>query len=151
MPAAVLLQDIVHAMDVPDSEWESFLNRETGETVTVSDEDRRALEEATDDLPEWQREILPKIREAVESDRYLQLPDQFEIDEWSIMERFARSRQNPEIAEELLDAIHGAGAFRLFRNTIDRLGIEKDWYRFRDESLKSIARDWLAGHGIPYK
>ena len=151
MPVTVSLQDVVDAMDTPNDQWESFLNPDTGEIVSVSAEDRSALE--TDDpeaLPEWQRQAQPKIQEALESDRFLRLPSQFEIDEWSIMERFAQSLDEPKLTDQLLDAIHGSGAFRLFRQSIRRLGIEDDWYRFREESLRTIAREWLATHGIGY-
>jgi Arc/MetJ-type ribon-helix-helix transcriptional regulator len=48
-------------------------------------------------------------------------------------------------------AIHGAGAFRMFRSTIRRLGIEKSWYRFREEALAGIARDWLEAHELSYR
>jgi hypothetical protein len=46
---------------------------------------------------------------------------------------------------------HGAGAFRMFRSTTRRLGIEKSWYRFHEEALAEIARDWLEAHELPYR
>jgi hypothetical protein len=49
---------------------------------------------------------------------FWQLPDRFDIHEWSIMEEFARGQDNDRIRQELLDAIHGAGAFRMFRSLI---------------------------------
>ncbi|MGD0266664.1 MAG: hypothetical protein ABSD47_17170 [Candidatus Methylomirabilota bacterium] len=45
MTAEVSLRDIVAAMDPPNAEWASYLDPETGEIVTVTDEDRRLLEE----------------------------------------------------------------------------------------------------------
>ncbi len=94
MTAEVSLEEIVAAMDLPNQEWVSYLDPETGEIVTVTDEDRRLVEEAVDaeELPDWQREMLPKAREALESERFLQLPTPFDIHEWAIMERFAHSR-----------------------------------------------------------
>jgi hypothetical protein len=67
---------------------------ETGEIVTVTDEDRHLVEDGDldeDDLPEWQRESLPKVREALESGDFLALPDQFGIHEWAIMELLEQS------------------------------------------------------------
>ena len=50
----------------------------------------------------------------------------------------SQRRQHREwVRQELLEAIHGAGAFRMFRSTIRRLGIEKSWYLFREEALAS--------------
>ncbi|MGZ3337483.1 MAG: UPF0158 family protein [Isosphaeraceae bacterium] len=120
--------------------------------VTVTAEEKRAAEdpEDWDLLPGWQQEVMPKVKEALESDDYLKLPGEYEIHEWSIMEEFAHSVDDEEASDELLTALHGRGAFRYFKDTVRRLGIQQDWYRFRDEALKEIARDWLCAHGIPF-
>jgi hypothetical protein len=55
------------------------------------------------------------------------------------------------LAQELLEATHGVGAFRMFRSTIRRLSIEESWYRFREDALAEIARDWLGAHELPYR
>lgn len=67
------------------------------------------------------------------------------------MNEFAEAQHSQWVRQELLEAIHGAGAFRMFRSTIRRLGIETSWYRFREEALAEIARDWLEAHELPYK
>jgi len=153
MAAEVPLQDVVDAMDLPNAEWASYLDPETGEIVTVTDEDRRLVEEAVDaeELPDWQREMLPKAREALESDRFLRLPGEFEIHEWAIMERFAHSRSTARHRDGLLAAIHGSGAFQRFRDAIRLLGIEEDWYGFRQTALEEIAKAWLESHSIRYR
>lgn len=153
MALPVLLRDVVEAMDLPNNDWQSYLNPETGEIVTVTDEDRRIVEdgEDADDLPEWQRETVSRVREALESDRFLALPDSFTIHEWSIMDRFAQGWSNASQRGEMLDSLHGRGAFRMFRSAIRRLAIEEHWYQFRDSALEEIARDWLEAHGIPYR
>jgi hypothetical protein len=137
MTAEVSLQDIVAAMDLPNAEWASYLDPETGEIVTVTDEDRRLLEEPVD--------------VALESERFLQLPTPFDIHEWAIMERFAHSRSTPKERDELLAAIHGSGAFQRFRHAIQQLGIEEDWYGFRQSAFEEIAKAWLEAHHIPYR
>jgi hypothetical protein len=67
------------------------------------------------------------------------------------MKEFAEEQHSKKVRQELLEAIHGARAFRMFRSTIGRLGIEKNWYRFREEALAEIARDWLGAHELPYR
>ena len=153
MAVVVSLKDVVDAMELPNGEWASYLNRDTGEIVTVTDEDRRAVDENEDldSLPDWQQENLPKVREALESDRFLELPTSFDIHEWSLMERFSRDRATAMERQELLDSIHGAGAFRSFRGAIRRLRIEDEWHAFRASSLEQIARDWLEAHRNPYR
>ncbi|MBK7199439.1 UPF0158 family protein [Candidatus Amarolinea dominans] len=55
-----------------------------------------------------------------------------------------------ELRNELLDAVHGKGAFRHFKDTIRYRGIEDAWQRFRDAALAAIARSWLERNEIAY-
>lgn len=152
MPTVVSLQDVVSAMDVPNQEWESFLDPESGEIITVTGDDLGALEDPEPDLlPDWQRELLPKVREILESDRYLRLPDSFEVHEWAMMERFCFAIGDPAARSRLLDAIHGSGAFRAFRSTLERLGLRDRWYAHRQAAFEQIARDWLEEKGVPFE
>jgi hypothetical protein len=151
MGVVVSLKDVVDAMDLPNSDWTSYLNPKTGEIVTVTDEDRglvedEDLDEAT--LPEWQRESLPRVRAALESGDFLSLPDKFEIHEWAIMERFSSSQVREARRDELLDAIHGSGAFRSFRSVVRRLRM---WFSFRQSAFEGIAIGWLQAHGISFR
>jgi hypothetical protein len=152
MVNVIFLREVVEAMEALSDDCVSYLDPDSGEIITVTEEERRLAEdESLDDVPEWQREVLPKIRAVLESGRFLELPDRFDIHEWSIMEGFARGQDNDRIRQELLDAIHGTGAFRMFRSLIRRLGIEQNWYQFREERLAEIAREWLEAHKLPYK
>jgi hypothetical protein len=79
------------------------------------------------------------------------LPSKFDVHEWSIMEDFARSVQSDTIREDLLHAIHGAGAFRYFRDTLRRHRIEQTWFAFRTEALRQIAVDWCEENQIAWE
>jgi Uncharacterised protein family (UPF0158) len=67
------------------------------------------------------------------------------------MERFGQGRPSARQRDELLDALHGRGAFRMFKSAIRRLGIEEEWFRFRDSAFEEIAKDWLDSNGIEYE
>jgi hypothetical protein len=153
MSVRVKLSDVIEALNLSKPDWQSYLNPDTGEIVTVTDEEREIIEgdQDSDDLPDWQREMIPKLREAIESNRFLALPDSFEIHEWSVMERFALHRSSDQQCQELLDSLHGHGAFRMFRSAIHRLGIVEDWHRFRDATIEAIAKGWLEENGIPFE
>jgi len=150
----VKLEAIIDAMDLPE-EWESFLDPETGEIVTVSEDERSLLDEEEEEaevleMPDWARESAQRIRKVLDSGRALALPDKFDIHEWELMRQFSASVEDPDASAELLEAIHGGGAFRLFRITTSRLGLRESWFEYRAEALRRIAREWLEDHGIAY-
>jgi hypothetical protein len=152
MGVVIALRDIVDAIESQSNEGEAYLDPETGEIVQVSEDELALVEDevADGDLPQWQREAMPRIREALESDRFLALPDRFEVHEWAIMERFSLE-QNERARKVLISAIHGSGAFRHFRGAVERLGLLDAWYRYRQEAIEQIARDWLEEHKLAYK
>jgi len=152
MSKVISLREIVAALEATSDDSTSYLDPETGEIILVTEEERALAEDASwEEAPAWQREVMPKIRAALESDRFLELPDRFDVHEWSIMERFSRTQNVGRIQRELLNAIRGAGAFRAFRHAIQRLGVEQSWYQFREEALGEIARTWLEEHNLQYK
>jgi hypothetical protein len=149
----VSLREVVQEMDLPGDEWTAYLDTRTGELVSVSDEDARATELDEEEqlaLPDWQRDSLPKVREVLESEHYVPLPTKSEIHEWAIIEGFSSAVLDPELRHRLLDAIHGSGAFRRFRDLVRAEGIEAEWYRYRERALEEIAVEWLESRGIAY-
>lgn len=152
MAAIVSLSEVIEAIELATDESTSYLDPDTGEIVYVTHKMESLVEnDEMEDAPEWMRKDLPKVREALESGRFLPLPSKFDVHDWGIMNDFSLEQENDRVREELLDAIHGAGAFRMFKSTIQRLGIEKKWYKFRDEAIKNIALEWLEEHHLEYK
>lgn len=151
MSKIISLREIISALEAASDDCSSYLDPKTGEIILVTEEERALAEDkCLEETPAWQREMMPKIRAALEGDRWLELPDRFDIHEWSIMERFSRAQNIERVRSELLNAIHGAGAFRTFRSAVRRLGLEQSWYQFRDEALAEIARSWLEEHKLQY-
>ena len=153
MAVIVSLRDFIEEIDLVTDEATAYINRRTGELITLTHEEV-ALTEDPDEAeaaPQWQKDLLPKAREVLASEDYIPLPSKFEIHDWSIMERFAQSVTNAAISDELDAALHGRGAFRRFKDAVYRLGIADDWYRFRDAALEEIAIEFLEAHGIAYQ
>lgn len=153
MPLPVLLKDVAEAMGGLNEELHACINRRTGEVVVISDEESRLAENGGIDdesLPAWQREILPKIKEVLESEDFVALPDQFEFNEYRLMQRFSLEQEDPEVREELLDSIRGRGAFRRFKDRVYEMGIEKAWFAYRDQALEQFAAGFLRREGIPF-
>ncbi|MDP7296790.1 MAG: UPF0158 family protein [Gammaproteobacteria bacterium] len=149
----VSLKAVVDEMDVLGDEMVAYINKKTGELFTVGDEEARLIKHGKEDndfIPDWQKEILPKVREVLESGDYVPLPDKFEIHEYSIMEQFCLSIEDDDLQEKLLGAIRGRGAFHRFKDIIHQKEIENDWYRYRDNALEGVAADFLETEGIAF-
>ncbi len=152
MPAKANLKQIAEEIGIQTDEHTAYFDRESGEVLMVSDDDIRAAEEdhSLEELPEWQQEMIEMARRIADDtkDRYLALPSKWDFHEYKVMERFCWSLENEERSDDLLSAIRGRGAFRMFKDRIHRLGIQDDWYRFRDEALKELAADWAEANDL---
>lgn len=152
MDKRVDLDKIIEQMEFQTDETSSYLNKKTGELVLISDSEFRAVEneEPLDEYPQWQHENLKEAKRILETDQYIRLPTQFDIHEWAIMKDFCYSVQDEEIRNSLLNAIHGRGAFRMFKDHIRRFGVLDDWYKFRAEAFRRKAIRWCERNGIEY-
>ena len=149
MAPSVPLQEIINTLELQTDDSSAFVNRQTGEILQCTDEMiRKAEEEEDESAPPWMREDLPQIREAQEGEPWVLLPSKFDIHEWEIMREFAEEQSRESARNELLNAIRGSGAFRMFREVTSRLGLGKKWRAFRDEALATIAREWAEENGI---
>lgn len=152
MKAIVSLKDVVNELEMQADETEGYLNKRTGELITLLPDELSAVEDDLDlsDYPDWQKEMIKKAKEVAESDDYLTLPSKYDIHEYKIMEDLCYSIEDQELSDKLLDKIKGRGAFRRFKDAINLMGIEEDWYRLRQDAFEKIAIDWLEEHGIAY-
>jgi hypothetical protein len=151
MLTTVRLDDIVEALEMLFDESASYLDLDTCQVVTVSKDLLRAAEDAgheEPDLPTWQKDEWEIAERIVSTDRFRELPTKFDVHEWAIMQDFSRSLQSDSIREDLVRAIHGAGAFRSFKDTVRRHGIDSAWFAFRTEALRQIARNWCEENQI---
>ena len=125
----VKLMSVIQALEDASEYNHFYYNKNTGEIEAYFPElDRReALDKYLDDC-------------------YIGLPDQYDIHEYSMMEKFAYTLETIE----LLNALKGRGAFRRFKDTVIRLGVISEWYTFRDKHYKQVAIDWCEDHGISY-
>lgn len=152
MALPVNLKELAEEMSIQMDGSRVFVNKKTGEIVLVMTEELSAAEEdeSIDDLPEWQQEAVRVAREIIESDDYVRAPTKHDIHEYAIMERFCLDVEDGRAQDDLLYAIRGRGAFRMFKDGVRRLGLEQAWYRYRDETLLEQAREWCEEKGIPY-
>lgn len=153
MAGVVSLRELVDELKIVTDGHHVFLNKITGKVVTLTEEDISAVESGddTEERQDWEQDVFEQAKEVSSSGNYLELPSQFDIHEYQIMEKFCLDFPDEQISSELLDEIRGgSGAFRRFKDTIYRYGIENDWFKFQDEAYKEIVISWLESNNIAY-
>jgi hypothetical protein len=153
MAIRVKLDDIIEGLESQSDESHSFLDKRTGEVVSISDEEMQAAEdgEPIEDFPDWQQDLVRIAKEIVdETGNYIDLPAKFDIDEYSIMEKFCLSLNDSEMSDTLYSSIKGSGAFRRFKDAIYEYDIADDWYKYRNDALKEIAIEWCQAKGVGF-
>jgi hypothetical protein len=150
----VKLSDIIEAIEFQSDEITSYLNKKTGEIVTLTEDDIKAAEnhDSLEEYPEWQHENIRMASDFLDhKEDFIGLPSKYDVHEYHIMERFILSLKDKEISATLYRAIKGKGAFHRFKDGIIRFNIENDWYKYREEAIKQVAIDWCELHNIQFK
>ena len=111
---------------------EAYFDTKTGEILSVWDGMINGIH--------VEREEIEAIEE--EEERYRSLPGSRAINEYDIMRDYIYSLPEGELQSRLFRAIDGRGAFRRFRQVIEKSGSEDQWERFRGAALEQIGRDW---------
>ena len=128
------LDDVILALEMTSDSSEAYYDLVTHEITWLNDfaMTRDEYEAAADTLDEH---------------GFKRLPNRRDIDEYGMMSDFA-DRHHPS---ELHSVLSGRGAFRRFKDAVRRMGLEQEWYQFRDAAYKHIAQEWCKECGIPLK
>ena len=137
---AVYLEDIADAFEECMDGWAQFLDTRTGEIVALSEDPYMACEE---DQELW--------KEIDETDDYVRLPNQYELHEKSIMEKFAYESGNKRVSEVLFDALRRRHPYRCFKDKINDLGISQIYYDYRNRTYINTAEEWCRNYHVPYR
>ena len=133
--AVFSLVDVMDAIDSASEDFTYYANTQTGEISCYVDPMIGGDEFDEDDF---------------EGDEWINLPDKFDRDDWGAMRDFAYALGGAA-GDELLDAIHGSGAFRSFRRSVERMNLLSSWHAYKDERTCRIAVDWLESNGLSWK
>jgi hypothetical protein len=133
----VNLSDIIDALNFTDEYTHNFLDKTTEEIVWVSDMAMNMKEQE-------------KAYDTLDAHGFYRLPEQRDIHEYRVMEDFISSLPAGVARDCLSTAIHGKGAFRRFKDSVIRLGLDQRWYQWRDEAYKRKAIEWCEENGITY-
>ncbi len=147
-----------------------YLDLETGDIVSITDEDHRLLERLSESyydeetrtmdwekafqeetILEWQRETLQQADqiEAGFGSRYIAIPSAEPGEGYQDMEAFISTVRNPHLQERLYRAISGRGAFRYFKDVLLEHPKERErWFQFKERRLHQRILDWLEAEEI---
>jgi len=147
------LKYLVEQMQMLPDEWSQFVNA-SGEIVTIEDRYLAMADCNGEDIPglsKYEMTYYNIAKDIVENfDNYIPLPDKQEIGEYSIMEEFSENHPDAHIRDCLSIAISGKGAFRRFKDTVIRFGIQTEWYAYRDAAFLEFTRSWCNQYEIVY-
>ncbi|MCK4340319.1 MAG: hypothetical protein KAY37_01175 [Phycisphaerae bacterium] len=145
--------EIASMMEMADFESNGYLDTQTGKTVLLPPElvDLEFQDDdELDDLPEWEKELVPIARAIEEgSERYVLIPDFPSYEAYELMAEFAESLTDPQLCDRMAIALDGKGAFRRFRGVLERYPEEeKRWYAFKEAAMVERVRQWLEELGL---
>ena len=134
----VKLEDVMEAIDFAGMETEYYYSTKTEEVLMIFDGMVNG---------EVNPNLIEEIQEGFIED-YIPLPKQYDINDYRIMEEFIHELPEGRSQDILASAIRGRGAFRRFEDKLYDLGLEQEWYRYRDEAYERIAREWCEQYKI---
>lgn len=143
MAVSVDLKELILSFEGQGDESQAYVNQATGEVVVVSDSLLRCAEsDETPDLLDWQKDEWTYALAIVQGDDWVRAPSKFDIHEWQIMKDFALTVRSDRVRDELETAIHGRGAFRMFKAVLAHHKMFEAWDSFHEAALREIAIDW---------
>lgn len=149
----VKISDIVEYMNVQDELSQPFFNLKTYEIHIIFDDMLTAAEEEKDlsEEPEWYVSSIGTARDILFGDDWISLPSKWDIHEYSIMERFCLYKVDDKLSDEMYYTIKGSGAFRRFKEALDKYNLHDDWYNYKSLRFKEIAIEWCEANNISYE
>ena len=95
-------------------------------------------------------EIVYVLEDDEDDEFFIPLPTKEEVNDYQNMVNFTESIEDDKKRDGCENAIHGKGAFRRFRATLERFGMETEWYDYLEACHRELAIEWCEQHGIVY-
>ena len=153
MNKPVSLNELIDEMEMDFDEQTTFYHPKSGKFYTISDHAFTAVEddESVSSLHGIENEEVEIAADIYENDSdYLELPDRYDINEYAMLEEFSVSVEDDKASRMLQIAIKGSGAFRRFKEMVRELGLDQEWYTFRDAQYKEVAIEWCRTNELEY-
>lgn len=132
----VKLSVIKDALEDVDMDSTCYFNKETNEIL-------------------WQwgfnEEYSTYKEEDEANDNIICMFDYFSKNDYDIMQDFIDTIEDINLREKLYDATRGRGAFSRFRYIVESSDLLEEWYKYKDEKYKVIAKEWCIDNNIEFE
>jgi hypothetical protein len=165
------LEELAFALDFRPAGVNHYLDLESGQVVSVSEESRGELERLyagiepgegetpppleqllqASPLHDWQKEEVRQAAavEAGDGTRFVAIPRLESWESCGDMQDFMVTVRDAHLRERLAAAIQGRGAFRRFKDVLERYPRQRErWFTFQNDRMIQRAREWLESLGI---
>lgn len=130
----IRIEEIINAIATSAKDTEYYYDTETGD-----------LEMTIDGEILGNRDI-----DLNDDERYIRLPDRYELDEQKMVTDFARHADDPVLRAKLLQVISQDDSLNLFRETVQALNVSVHWDHYREAAFRKVAMEWCDYNGIEY-
>ncbi len=155
MDVQVKLSDVIGSMEFRADETTLYLDTNTGKIVSVTPDEFFDGDEddPIESYPDWQRDGVQAARSLVRGNdgNLLELPGKWDVNEYQVMEDFCLSLPAGVYRTTIYAAMQGRGAFRRFKDTLQKIGLADKWLHYRTARFKTVAVDWCKANEIDYE
>ncbi|WP_105212798.1 UPF0158 family protein [Streptococcus suis] len=91
------------------------------------------------------------LEEEIEEDvtgRFVRLPTYYDFNPYTFIERYVYYLPDGNLSDCLARAIQGRGAFRRFKNELERCDRLEEWYAFETQCYKELVLEWCQENKI---
>lgn len=135
---AVCFRDVVDALQMLNQDDRYYYDSYLDELVYLSVEET-GLESC---------EVLEEEIEEDVTGRFVRLPTYYDFNPYAFMELYISDLTDGDLSGRLSRAIRGRGAFRRFKNELERCDRLEEWYAFEAQCYKELVLDWCQENEI---
>ncbi|HEM6146950.1 TPA: UPF0158 family protein [Streptococcus suis] len=135
---AVSFQDVVDSLQMISQGDRYYYDSRIDELVYLS-------------VGEFRIESREGLEEELEEDvmgRFIRLPTYYDFNPYTFMERYVYHLPDGDLSDRLSQAIRGRGAFRRFKNELERCDRLEEWYAFETQCYKELVLEWCQENKI---
>lgn len=132
----IRLSQIKDALEDVNMESSCYFNKETNEILWYLG---------------YNQEYSTYREEDEHNENIISMFDFFTKNDYYIMQDFINEVRETDLRNKLYLVTKGKGAFSRFRNVLEENNIVNDWYQYRDNKYKDIAKSWCIDNNIDFE